>query len=775
MPCREAFSFSYNNKNDEWHISAGMVSYDKEKQLYTAQDNVELKGGNTRLRAGYLEFSNITGNVIASGNVILKSGNDSITCDSLLLNMNDETGTIYNGVIFTQENHFYIKGDTIQKTGKKTYHADRASLTSCDGEKPDWKISAKEIKITIEGYGTAKGATLWAGNIPALYLPVIAFPAKTKRQTGLLSPRISTSDRKGFEFEQPLFLAISRETDASLYGNYMHKRGIKTALEFRHVQNKESRITILYDYLNDLEIDDGTDATSDFKISSTPQRTNRDRYWFRTKSSYQFSNECNATVDLDYVSDADYMHEFRHGYTGYDTTSAIFQDTFGRGIDEYDDTTRKNSVNINRIWSEYGAAINMGIMWYDDVVARQTDIKDTTLQRAPAITLDTIKQQIGSSPLYFDFDSEYTFMYRKETTTTLVKGYRSDIFPKFYLPIQTDSIFIEPSVGFRQTNWNSSDSGSNFSHREILDINLAMSTTLSKIFLPENSFAERVKHEITPKIEYGYIPEVNQNDLPWFDSTDYIERKNQITWTLTNRFTSRKNALANPGHENDLGISMEKSRNKVNNNNTVISPVYREFAWFEISQSYYLDPEEDQETDPSSISDSDGFIYSDNIFEGNNYYETSTSLTSFDENGVLEHKSSSGHKFSDISAEMELSPYSFLTLKGDIEWSPYDNSFNTCNTQVTLKNPRGDSFFARYGYNNSVSESLYSRLETKLTGSLSAFAIYEQNLINNRTIESMTGLYLNRPCWSMRIAYSDTPDDRAFSFMVNLHGIGEFE
>ncbi|MBF0204458.1 MAG: hypothetical protein HQK67_09130, partial [Desulfamplus sp.] len=42
-------------------------------------------------------------------------------------------------------------------------------------------------------------------------------------------------------------------------------------------------------------------------------------------------------------------------------------------------TTRENSFNINRTWT--AASLNMGVQWFDNVAARQTDSEDTTLQK----------------------------------------------------------------------------------------------------------------------------------------------------------------------------------------------------------------------------------------------------------------------------------------------------------------------------------------------------------------------------------------------------------
>ncbi|MBF0200298.1 MAG: LPS-assembly protein LptD, partial [Desulfamplus sp.] len=96
------------------------------------------------------------------------------------------------------------------------------------------------------------------------------------------------------------------------------------------------------------------------------------------------------------------------------------------------------------------------------------------------------------------------------------------------------------------------------------------------------------------------------------------------------------------------------------------------------------------------------------------------------------------------------------------------------NANLTLMTPRGDRFYTRYGYQRNLSESIRTGLDANITREIKAFTLFEQNLATGRTIESLTGLYYSRPCWSLGISYSDTPHDRNLSFTVNLHGIGEF-
>ena len=233
-------------KEISWNISASKVIFDNKNNLYIAEDGVVITGGKTRLEADYVTFSNLTKDAHARGNVLLISGEDSISCDEMQINLTTETGTIKKGVIYVQENNFYIHGETIRKTGEFNYSAEKGSITSCSGDVPDWKITGKKVNVTVHGYGTAKDTVFWVKNIPAIYSPYLVFPVKTKRQTGFLVPRVTSSDRKGVEYEQPFFLALSRNTDATFYIDAMSDRGLKAAAEYRYILDENSKGTVFF-------------------------------------------------------------------------------------------------------------------------------------------------------------------------------------------------------------------------------------------------------------------------------------------------------------------------------------------------------------------------------------------------------------------------------------------------------------------------------------------------------------------------------------------------
>jgi LPS-assembly protein len=706
-----------------WNLSAGTVTYDRKADVYIAEDSVVITGGKTRLEADYVEFSNTTKEVVAQGNVKLISGGDVISSNAMQVNLATETGVIEKGTIFIQKNNFYIRGEQIRKTGAFTYSAEKGSITSCDGDAPDWKITGKDVRVTIQGYGFARDTTLWAKDIPALYSPFLAFPVKTQRQTGLLTPGISTSSRLGYVYEQPFFWAISPSRDATLYAGFLSDRGPKAGVEYRYVKDKVSKGIWQMDFLSDNKIDDGTSATSDYRYDSTPQRTNTGRYWLRAKSDQVLPHGFFARLDLDVVSDPDYLLEFKDGMTGFDSSNQVFAGKFGRDLDEYDDTVRKNSLIIDRSWSRH--ALNMRTLWYDNVTARRTSEDDTTLQTLPGIEFSAVRQQIAGTGLYYAMDSQLTSFFRQHTvntaapfrTTARVNGQRLDIAPTFFYPVKLGKTFsFHPFAGLRGTAYHT-DSFTDihgeddpFRFRGIYEIGGDLSTRLNRVYTANTAFSDKIQHQVTPGISYHFLPRVDQKDLPFFDSLDDIEETNHLSWYLTHRFIAR-NPI--PG----------KDGTPINQ--------YRELGWVRFFQEYDIDHEGDKGKTPDRA-------------------------------------------WSDIHVDARIYPFSFLSLRTDLAWSPYNHDFTTLNLDTTLTSTRGDTVTTAYRYTTDTVESWYTRISVRINRELSAYYSFEKDLDRKNTIETRAGILLEKACWAMGLELKESDLDKRVAFMISLKGIGDF-
>jgi len=743
------------NPDEPWHIAADTVSYDNAARRYVAEGNVRINRGAVRLTADQVRFDHRTMDAAASGHVVLISGKDVLIGDSIEINLQDQIGTVTEGTIFLEENHFYIRGEKIEKLGENTYAAERASVSTCDGPTPAWKITGRKLDVTLEGYGVVRHAALWARDVPVLYAPIFVFPAKRQRQTGLLPPEFGTSSRKGTFYIQPFFWAINEQSDLTYAPHYMSDRGLKNDLEYRYVIDPQTKGTLMADYLRDQEVDDGLgDNSEDWGyLGDNFLRPNKDRYWYRMKHDQGLPFGFRGRIDLDIVSDQDYLSEFRNGYSGFIETRDYFRDTFGRDLDDYNDPIRTNQAIVTREWERF--SLNGGVVWLDDTTQRWTDEfaalsplpkLDTQLQRLPLIRFDALRQPLGKTPLLFDMDTEWTYFYSDDNT----RAARVDLHPRVTWPFRLGrALYIEPSAGLRQTAWFVNDfqnipeeeAKDKASYRTLYDLKLDVSSEFSRVYGIDGDEWQALRHTVLPRVVYTYIPEKDQEKYPAFigqdqdgllfpldDGINRIDPQNKITYSITNSFTSK----SRPPEADDAQAKLdEESR-------------YNDFLRVKLEQSY-------------DIREARG---SDRIDP--------------------ERK----RPFSPIRAELEYFPTRYLRLKADAEYDVYDNRLVSRNVSATLNSWRGDQFRLEYRYDKGLYhfnrkddtpenvESLYASLRIKLPYRFTAYASNEYDFEESQRIETVLGLTYEAQCWSLDVQYTDEEDDKEISVMFNLYGLG---
>jgi len=656
-------------------IQADELDFDKATSVYSAHGQVDLQQDQTRLQADQVHYNTLTGDADAVGNAVLDDPDGTLAGESMNVNIKTGVGVAQYAHGFLAAYNFHISGDEISKLGEASYRIKNGTFTTCDGDVPAWKFAASYLDVTVGGFARAKHVKFYLYDIPVLYVPYLAYPVSDKRESGFLLPMFGYSAERGAQLSLAYYQVMGRNMDATLYLDYFSNMGVGTGLQYRYIfgDDNEGVANIYY-----------VSSTGDSGFSDLD-----DRFAYRWDHLGTLAGDVRFSADVEYVSDREYFEDF------------------GEIAEEYDKDEVESTVALSRRWGNLSLT---GQILYTKDLELDAD-NDTTLQRLPEIQLDYNRTRLGNSPFYFSFDSTSTYFWRREG----LKGERVDMRPAFSAFFQPgDIIEVEPEIGYRERLYWTSSEGPGFEHAENVDFSTRFSARVSRVFdLGRAQGLTKVKHSIEPEVTYYYTPNTKQEDLPYFDSTDRIENRNEVEYALVNRFIGRFVVDGN-------------------------QPTYRELGYLRLSQSHdFWLSRRDREEKESEDRFSD--IRSELILRPTAKWIVDVDL-SYDP-----HR----NQFTKFNAE----------------------------TGARCSDDVGFSTSYRYTEDNSVaannaSEYLAATLDIDWLKPVYAKYEYRYDLGDKQRLENLISLEYRAQCWSLFVSYRDRLDDEEIMFTFALSGIG---
>ena len=702
-----------------WEITADSLSYNEKEGTYLAQKNVVIKKARQALYTQSAAFNTKTGIATVSGGVRIETDGDIIIGKEGTFNLNTQTGEIVDGRLFMKANHYYLSGSQMRKTGENTYLINDCTITTCNGENPDWTITGSEVKVTIEGYGTVKNSAFRIRDLPILYIPYMIFPAKTRRQSGLLPPKLGYSTLNGAEVQIPFYWAISDQTDATFYQRYMTKRGYMQGAEFRYVESKKSKGILEFDILSDKEKQKNMSDNDSLDISPYA-RTNQTRYWLRGRADQDLPLGVVARLDGDFVSDQDYLREFEEKLYGFDVRSNL-QEESKRPVQEKRSPTRRSALRLSRDGESYTL---QGIAGYFQQV-ENPETKDLMEQPVGGLNFDLLQEQLMGWPVFFNLETDYDYIWSDEAN----RGHGITLSPQVNFPFWLGP-YVEFEPSFRYTynsQWVDDNQGDkSHSNQTLYEANTRLSTNAEKFFDTSWGNATKLRHKISPSIYYTYQGYNNDGgEAPWFSP---IEQDDYGTpWYLTFNQSERnqdRNRVAF-SLENFLDARMEDGKGNV---------AYNQWAIFRLNQGYdFQEATEDGENTP----------------------------------------------LTPLTAELIVTPFPTLDLRGSTGWDHYENTF----TQTTLSGEftvnryggRRDYYeinYQYYKYEEEDQANINFRTNINLAYGFSVGGSLQRDLEVEKNITSTGWLGYQGQCWGVRLGAGKESGDTTFIVALRLVGLG---
>ena len=510
-------------------ITADDLSYEQKTNNIIARGDVVITRGETEVRADEVRLNRATNEADAQGNVRITDPEGTVTADALHLNLDEETGFLSQAEIHSRRMLYSLRGARVEKGWGQSYRIENGTFTTChcDEGAPSWSISGEQLGVTLGGYGTLRGGTFKVLDVPIIYIPRAVFPVQRERQSGFLLPRFGFSNTRGFQTLLPAYWAINKSQDATLAFDLETSARLGLVGEYRYALSRETRGMVAASYFN--ESYRGAEPGTAFQASIP-----KDRWSVTGEHDQPFIGNSRYYHDVFLVSDDLFLREINTYAFEHARTVSIRTLPFT--------TTR---AGVLQLWDR--AALKGEGTYYQDLAGFQSK----TLQRTPEI--DFWGQTLFGGHLLGDLTASAIGFERARDHD----GARIDIAPGAMLPFPLGpAAFGSVHAGLRETAYHLVDrtvsaSGRQLPHddsRELVQINADVGTALNRVYPVRVFGLEKVKHTIEPAIEYLYIPALSQADLPLFDGTDRIERRNLLTYGVTSRLIGKFGSPA-PGNE----------------------------------------------------------------------------------------------------------------------------------------------------------------------------------------------------------------------------------
>ncbi len=511
----------------------------------TADGDVDIRYGDTRLRADHVEYNDKTNEAVATGHVQLDYGGEHLEATEAHYNVSTGHGLFQNvhgtfkierqpnDQVLLTNNPLYFEARTVERFAGDLYLVQRAWVTICDPGHPKWQFYAPEARIRLDKTVALVNANFRLFRVPLIWFPYATAPAGRKvRQSGFLVPDIGQSSRKGFIIGDAYYLAPLSWLDTTFGAQFMSRRGVLERGTFRAKPFENTLVEYTYFGVDDRGLlnPDGT---------RSPQGGQQQRVEIQSLlgHGWRFVTDYNQLSSL--------------------TFRVAFADSFGEAINS-EVRSAIFFTNNFRGFSLNFAGINDKSFLTLPVAATSTTpavpASSVTLRNLPQARFSSVEQSPWRKiPLYFSFDSFVGAVHRSESAMptatftpidTPLSVSREEFAPRVTLPVHFGLWFgVTASAAFRSTRYGDSLNSSGL----VSGASIVRNTGEFSVELRPPSFERffepapkkdkprrKFKHTIEPAIAYRYVTGVNNfADFIRFDSDATLTDTSEVEYGFT--------------------------------------------------------------------------------------------------------------------------------------------------------------------------------------------------------------------------------------------------
>jgi LPS-assembly protein len=497
----------------------------RQGDLFIAENDVDIRYGNLRLRADHVEFNDKTFDASASGHVQFDYDNQHLEGDQAQVNVRSGQGSFRNvrgsiridrrpnPAVLITDNALSFEAGEVERISPKTYVVRHAWITICDPSHPTWQFYAPHARIELDRKVALINANFRLLRVPLVWFPYATAPAGPKvRQSGILIPTIGNTSRKGFVFGDGFYWAPKQWLDLTLGGEYFSSRGTAQRAEFR--ARPFENTSILYTYFG--VIDRGIEGPTGGNVKQGGHQQQLEvQSVFR--GGWRFVADVNQLSSL--------------------TFRLAFADTFGDAINSEVRSATFLTKNFRGFSFNLASLSDRSFL----EISPQTSV---LLRASPEARFSSVEQSPWRKlPLYFGFQSLVGAVHRDDGVLNTPNAvFRAEFAPRITVPLHFGPwLGVTTTAAFRTTRYGDSLSRSakpsgNPIVRNTGEFEVDLRPPTLERFFDRTGSHRKYKHTVEPSLTYRYVTGVNHfADFIRFDTNSTITDTNEIEYGFTQR------------------------------------------------------------------------------------------------------------------------------------------------------------------------------------------------------------------------------------------------
>ena len=523
-------------------ITADSLEYFSDKKLIIGSGNVVVREGEDLLQADYATVQTDSRDVYARGNVIFRRSGSLWQGDELRYNLKTRQGDFGEFQAFVDP--YYVRAEDSRRQGTNTYTLKTVTITTCEGESPDFSIRAREASLLDGTRVQARGVMLYFGAVPFFWLPSLNRNLSTHDRYWEFVPGVSS--RAGAFLLSAYNYKLGKGLKGITHLDVRAKKGVGVGQDFEWVSTNEPAYegAVRTYYIDDQE---------PFRSAAEEERekdlVDNQRYRLRLQHTQAFSARDYLIGNLNYLSDPDVLKDF-------------FDEEYRLSVQP------ENRISLIHRGDKFTAGLLLN--------RRLNDFYEN-VNRLPELSLDANRQRLGDSGFYYESDSTAGWLQREFPELSDAEAYdafRIDSSHTVFYPTRHFGFLnLTPRAGYRGTYYSQTFSTQTVSNdlvqtdtnglvtvtNEIVDVVTEEGSQLRNLYELgfETSFkafrawedlivmgdGDGLRHVAEPYLKHTYNPEPNllPEDLPQFDAVDQLNKRHDLRIGMRNKLQTRRN------------------------------------------------------------------------------------------------------------------------------------------------------------------------------------------------------------------------------------------